>query len=206
MTQLYLIRHGESEANRRHAFLGHVDLPLTDRGREQAAATAEHLAGVGADVIYASDLARAFGTAEATAMRLGLPIKATEGLREIRAGLWENRAIDELMREYPESYAIWRNDIGSACPDGGESIAALRERARRAVTEIAIREEGKTVLLFSHAAFIRSFSSDVMGLSLSRMKELPWPPNASVTKVVYENGLFSLRAYGDAAFMPEHLR
>ncbi len=206
MTRLYLIRHGESEANRRHAFLGHGDLPLTDRGREQAAATASYLADLLPDVIYASDLSRAYGTAEATASRLGIPILATEELREINAGVWENRAIEDIIREYPETYAVWKQNFGLSCPDGGERVADLRARAVAAVTRIAEKEAGKCVFLFSHAAYIRSFISHVMGLSLADMREIGFPPNASVTEVTYENGTFSLINYGYDAFMPDDLK
>ena len=65
-TTIYLIRHGESEANERNAFLGHCDLNITEVGYKQACAVAEFLereAGC-PDVIYSSDLSRAFNTAK----------------------------------------------------------------------------------------------------------------------------------------------
>ena len=68
-TILYMVRHGESEANRRDAYLGFYDLPLTDVGRKQAEMAAEFVQTLGAEVIYASDLSRARNTAFATAKR-----------------------------------------------------------------------------------------------------------------------------------------
>ena len=62
-TRLYMIRHGQSEGNLKNLFLGHTDMDLTELGHLQAEMAAEYLATVPVDVIYASDLKRAFHTA-----------------------------------------------------------------------------------------------------------------------------------------------
>lgn len=200
-THLYLIRHGQSEGNLRRSFLGHTDLPLTPLGHEQAEATAVYLDAVAADVIYASDLKRAYQTAEHTARRKGMTPRATPSLREIYAGAWEGELFDTLVERYPESYGIWRNDIGHACPDGGESVAALQERIVAAVKELAARHEGKTLLLFTHATPIRALAAYAMGKSLSEMKEVPWAGNASVSHFTVTDGALSLVAYSTEDFL-----
>src|SRR5690606_21641226 len=63
MTLLLLARHGETDWNREGRWQGHANVPLNERGREQARELAQRLAGVAIDVIYASDLARAHETA-----------------------------------------------------------------------------------------------------------------------------------------------
>ena len=105
-TEIYLIRHGESQANEKNVFIGHGDLDLTEKGKKQAELTAEYLKACHFDVIYSSDLLRAYHTAEATAKKLGLPIVKDERLREIDAGEWDFKTFDDLEKEYQESYGV----------------------------------------------------------------------------------------------------
>ena len=200
-TTLYLVRHGQSLGNLRHAFLGHTDLELTELGHSQAKRTAAFLADKKPDVIYASDLLRAYQTAEATAELLKMPIQKEPMLREIYAGAWENRIFEELAVSFPESFGVWREDIGNAHPDGGESVLELQSRVVKAITRLAEENDGRTVFLFTHATPIRTFSAYVMGKGKDEIKELPWAPNASVTKCTYEGGKFTMIEYGRDDFM-----
>ena len=202
-TTIYLMRHGESEANKRDAFLGHLDLPLTETGRAQARLTRDYLLANAERpaVIYASDLSRAYETAKCTADALGMAVVRNAGLREIDAGLWEDQPFVSLIEKYPESYRIWREDIGRSCPDGGESVAALWERVMCTLTEIAEKHVGQTVYIFFHGTPIRAFAAHCFGKRCEELKDIPWPANASVTKAVYENGAFSMADYNRYDFM-----
>ena len=204
-TTLYLIRHGESEGNRRRAFLGHTDLPLTEKGHAQARKTAAFLSDKKPDFIYASDLLRAYQTAEVTASLLGLPIVKEPLLREIFAGVWENLLFDEIEATYPDTWRVWREDIGNACPTNGERTIDLQSRVVNAISCLAERHEGQTLFLFSHATPIRTFSAYVLGKTQDEIKELPWAPNASVTKVTFDcaEKTFSMIEYGRDDFMGE---
>ena len=202
-TTLYLIRHGESEGNLRAAFLGHTDLPLTEKGRAQARKTAAFLAEKKPDVIYASDLMRAYQTAEATAERFGMPIVKEQGLREIFAGEWEDLLFDDIGASYAEDWRVWCEDIGNACPTKGESTVELQKRVVDTITRIVKENEGKTLFFFSHATPIRVFSSYVMGKTTDEIKDLPWAPNASVTEVTFDGEAFSMVEYGRDDFMGE---
>jgi len=87
--KLYLIRHGESEANLRGIFASHLAYPLTPKGHEQAEQTALYLKNERIDRIYSSDLPRAYETAVHIAAYHGKEILPHPGLREIYAGDWE---------------------------------------------------------------------------------------------------------------------
>ena len=90
MTKLLIIRHGQSQANLDGIFVGHVDSPLSDLGKQQAEVTADFIvSNYHVDAVYASDLERAFYTGKTVADRLGLPITAVRGMREIFAGDWK---------------------------------------------------------------------------------------------------------------------
>ena len=101
-THFYLIRHGESEANKIDAFAGHSQFNLTEQGRAQAKKAAEYLSTLPIDVIYSSDLPRAYQTAQATAERLGIDIIKSERLREINAGKWQGLLFAAVKEKYKE--------------------------------------------------------------------------------------------------------
>lgn len=185
-----MIRHGFSVANNEHRFAGHSDFPLTELGKLQAERCAEALKDEKIDAIYASDLKRAFETATPIAKAHGLTVIPHEGLREIFAGEWEGKTFEELQSEYPEGFGVWRNDLGAAHPDGGESIAELFERIIATMGEIAKEQEGKTVCIATHATPIRSVCTAAMGGGAEDMSKLCWMPNASLNIFEYENGRF----------------
>ena len=97
---LYLVRHGESEGNARKLFFGQTDYPLTAKGREQAWQVAEKLRAVLFDRCCASDLVRAWETAEiCLAGRLITPEKCP-ALREQDMGQLENKTWEEALSMY----------------------------------------------------------------------------------------------------------
>ncbi len=195
-TNIYLIRHGESEGNKRRAFLGHTDLDLTETGHIQAQNTAEFLKDVCADVIYSSDLKRAYSTALHTAEMKNLDIIKSKNLREIYAGDWENGLFCDLEKNFNESYSVWLTNIGKAKCDGGESVAELQLRIVDEISRIAAENDGKTVLIFTHATPIRVFKAFCDGRALDEIKDIPWATNASVTHAKYNDGRFKILEYG----------
>ena len=202
MTRILFIRHGESEANEQGLFAGHLNVYLTDRGREQARLTAEFVAqNYSVDKVYASDLHRAFDTGKAVADRLGLPITACPTLREIHAGEWDGVRFDDLADLYPADFHVWYTDRPNARCTGGESVAEAADRICAALTEIARENDGKTVVVASHATPISSFLALIHPKGLSSMPEIGWVPNASVTELTYENGKFAPVRIG----MADHL-
>ena len=206
-TVIYLIRHGESEANHRDIFMGHGDIDLSETGRKQACVTAKYLYSQEPrpDAIYSSDLKRAYHTAEKTAELYGMPVIQDAGLREIDAGLWEYLTFPELRERFTESFALWSNNIGLAGCDGGETVAQLQRRIVAAVTRIAGKHKNGNVFLFFHATSIRVFAAHCLGKKPEEIKDVPWPANASVTKVDYDGEKFRMLEYSQDGFMGDLL-
>ncbi|MBQ9963888.1 MAG: histidine phosphatase family protein [Clostridia bacterium] len=198
MTTFLLIRHGESMANTEKRFAGHWDIPLSPLGQEQAETTAKHIAATYAvDAVYASDLQRAYRTGKAVADRMHVPIIADKALREICAGDWEQQSFDDLQIRFADSYAVWLTDIGNAQCDNGESVADLQSRFLAALRRIANENDGKTVVIATHATPIRALQCHCAQQPLSEMHNIPWATNASITTVTCENGAFKLIAPPD---------
>ncbi len=194
MTRLLLIRHGESEANQKDIFAGHLDAKLTEKGLEQARLTAEYVANTyKADKAYASDLQRAFVTGKTVADRLGLEIQPCKELREIEAGKWDGMVFDDIVKVYPEDFGKWTSDIGNACCTGGESVVSLAKRIMTALNKIADENPDKTVIVASHATPIRvAIASIKFNGDITLMNSVPWVTNASVSVIERENGNWSI--------------
>jgi len=118
------LRHGESRANREGWLSGHVDVELTERGREQARAAGRALADVPFVRAWSSDLQRARETGEIALAGRDVPLSTTPALRERFLGDWGHRDIAELRAAGGMDILIrW-----DGRPDGGESQADLAAR------------------------------------------------------------------------------
>ena len=145
---ILLIRHGETALNAAR-IVQFPDTPLSERGLDQAARLARHLASFPIRAILSSDYARARMTAEAIHDVTGLPIEIRRGLRERNFGDLRGRPHDELSPEFR---------FEGAAPPGGESIAAFDSRVETAwaeVTEFANGVEGDSAVV-THGLVCRS--------------------------------------------------
>lgn len=193
MVKIILERHGQSEANLIGVFGGHTDFDLTPTGYEQAKKSGEYiLENFKVDIIYSSDLKRAVSTAKFVADKLGKEIITNQNLREVFAGKWDGETFDIIEKNYSEDWKIWRNDVGNSRCTDGESVRELAERFLKALTEIAEKNEGKTVLVTTHATPIRATQCLLKKLPLDEMKNVPWGSNASLTVLEYNNGKWEL--------------
>lgn len=202
MTRFIIVRHGESEGNAKNEFHGQYNSDLTEKGHRQAACTAEALDKFRIDAIYASDIRRAFSTAKHTADRRHMTVIPDAGFREIMAGEWEQMRFEEIAAHYPETYRTWREDIAHCRCPGGESVEELSERVKAAFERVAAENDGKTVLVATHATPIRAMRCVWRGLPPDEMQNAKWVPNASITVVDYDNnGGYEVVLYGES----EHL-
>lgn len=146
------IRHGETDANRRGCYLGHLDAPLNAEGKRQA----QQLRGKApqATIVYSSDLSRCVQTAElATGHR---PIHTTEALRELNFGAWDGLRYEQLMETEPSKMSAWIDDPFTIAPPDGETLVALGSRID-AWVERNLRQHGPddVIWVFSHGGPIR---------------------------------------------------
>lgn len=204
-TKLLIIRHGQSIGNLERRFLGHTDLDLSELGYKQAEITKEYLKNEKIDVIYSSDLKRAYNTVKPIAESRNMEIKTSKNLREIYAGEWENGDYEYLSQNFADEYEKWKTDIGNACCNGGESVAELQQRVYEEVMKIATENIGKTVCIGTHATPIRTLFAKIEDVKKENMHEVPWATNASVTTVIYSDGKLKIVKYAEDEFMGENI-
>ena len=195
MTRLILIRHGESSANQNRIFAGNYDAELAENGFIQAKATAKYIKeNYKIDKIYSSNLKRAYATANEVASLLGLEITVCENMREISAGKWEGIKFEEIVKSYPDDFDVWLKNIGASRCTDGESVCELGQRVMTALTEIAKSNDGKTVVISTHATPIRVSQCIIEHGTLDKMTDVPWVSNASLTIYRYDNGEWNIEA------------
>lgn len=190
-TKIILIRHGQSIGNQTRTFLGHTDLDLSELGYLQAKCTASALKNEKIDLIFSSDLKRAYNTVKFLADDRGLKVIPDVRLREAYAGEWENQNVDELIDKWGSDFFVnqWKNRFGTFVLPGGESIKAAGERFYRAILDISVKNQGKTILIGSHAAVIRSFWSIINKVDWEDTARLiPFATNASYSIATYSDG------------------
>lgn len=193
---ILLVRHGETEANRRRLALGRADPPLTERGGSQAAALATRLAAAGVEAVYSSPLRRARETAAPIAAAVGTEVVVDDRLIELDYGDWDGRSFPDLP---PEELARWRHDMTFA-PPGGESLRTVTARVSDFCAEVL---EGPTVVAVSHVSPIKAAVTWALGAG----EELGWRmflDLASITRIAGRDGHASLVGFNDINHLRPH--
>lgn len=167
-THLILVRHGETDWNLEGRYQGQADVPLNERGREQAKLLAERLRDERIEAIYASDLSRAYKTAKIIAEAVGQEVKALESLREVDTGVWTGLTFEEVESRHPEHLKEWRADPLGVKRLEGESYLELFERTKAAIEEIVETHPDQTVLIIGHGGNMKCIVLDALGVGADR--------------------------------------
>jgi broad specificity phosphatase PhoE len=152
MSELWLIRHGQTDWNLEGRYQGQSDVPLNATGLAQAEAYAASLDGRPFAALFSSDLARAYQTACIIAAKIGLPVQTDVRLREINQGQWQGRTLTEIKAIYNEGAQAKHSQINPAetRAPGGESVLEVSQRLAAAADDIARAYPGGRVLVVSH--------------------------------------------------------
>jgi broad specificity phosphatase PhoE len=160
---MILVRHGQSTWNREHRIQGQLDPPLSDEGRRQAELLGRRLAARPLAGFYASDLKRAFQTAEAIGAHVDLMPEPTPGLREIYLGDWEGLRTEEIAERFPDAWARWTQEPDWDLVPGGEGAARFEARVVATLDEIFDRHPHGEVLVVTHGGVIQVALHRVIG-------------------------------------------
>jgi broad specificity phosphatase PhoE len=170
-TQLWLVRHGETEWSASGKHTSRTDVSLTDKGREQATALGRHLAGTEFCAVFESAMARARETCRLAGF--GERAVVDRDLCEWDYGVYEGRTTREIQQEIP-GWSVWTNEI-----KGGESLEQVGARADRMIARALAAAESPhptsstgtpvdanpcNVVLFGHAHILRILAARWVGL------------------------------------------
>jgi probable phosphoglycerate mutase len=173
MTELILIRHGETTWNRERRMQGQLDTALSDLGFAQAEATGARMANHAFTTLYSSDLKRAHDTASAISRASGKPIISDPALRERAFGIFEGLTADEISRQYPvENERFVARDPDFVVP-GGESARGFYQRALGCMERIAERHRGECVVVVTHGLVLDTMYRAARNMPIEPRREAP---------------------------------
>lgn len=201
-TRILAIRHGETAWNVDTRLQGHLDIPLNEVGLRQAQQLAHSLAqGDAIDAVYASDLSRAFSTAQAIAQRVGQSVHPHMGLRERHFGVFQGRTFAQIEAELPEQAWHWRKRTPDwTPPQGGESLIALRTRIVATVDELAARHPGQHIVIVAHGGVLDILYRAATRLDLQAPRT--WSlTNTAVNRLLWTPQGLSLVGWGDTSHL-----
>ena len=206
MTELLLIRHGETDFNREGRFQGQVDVPLNAFGMLQAERLAARLAGEPRiDALHCSDLLRTRQTAEPSARALGLPALPDARLREQHFGILEGLTFVQVRELHAEPFERWaRFDARYALP-GGESTHDFHARTVEAIRDIAARHAGRRIAVVTHGGVLDMVWRAVHGLPLDGPRAC-LIPNAGLNRLVVDAERLEIVGWGEDAHLDDLLR
>ena len=201
VTQIYLVRHGQTQWNKEQIFRGTRDVPLNASGREEARLAAEGLKDKPIEAVYTSPLTRARETAEAIARVHGLAVRPVEGLKDICFGEWEGEALQEVQKRYTDLYRRWIEEPHTVTFPGGESLVDVKARSVEAVKEIVVDHPEDAIAMVSHRVVNRVLICGVVGIDLARFWQIGQDTTA-INLLTWKKGNFILTYLNDTC----HLR
>lgn len=204
MTEILLIRHGETAWNAVKRLQGHLDIPLNAEGERQAAALGQALLNEPLDAVFASDLARARQTAHAIATPRGMEVQIEAGLRERCYGAFEGMMYAEISGRYPEAYRAWQaREMDARFPEGVHVAETLREFSARAVetiTRIVSARSYRRVALVTHGGVLECAYRAAHGMGFDRPRDFDIL-NASLNRLAWDGSGLKVLQWGDVAHL-----
>lgn len=199
-TRIIAIRHGETAWNVDTRIQGHLDVALNDVGLWQAGRVAQALADESLAAIYASDLLRAWQTAQAIAAVASCPLSAHVGLREREFGEFEGRTYAEIEATWPDMSLQWRKREPQWAPPGGESLATMRERVLHTVNALAAQHLGDQIVLVAHGGVMDILYRLATGQALQAPRA--WQlGNAAINRLLWTPECLTLVGWADTGHL-----
>ncbi len=178
-SDLYLIRHAQSEWNAAGRWQGQADPELSPEGRAQAQALAGHFPRVGVTHVVSSDLIRARETAAPFAARFGVELEIDPTLREMDVGSWSGRTRAEITAAEPG--AMDRYYAGEVGWTGGESFDDHEARSAIAAERLATVDTDGVVVAVTHGGTLRAIMRVLLEIPHAERWRISGPGHTALT-------------------------
>lgn len=170
MARIFLVRHGVTDHNNAHKFLGHTDVDLSAEGFRQVEKLRDRLAKEKLDAIYSSDLKRAMSSAGVISAGHEAEIISCPELREINYGACESLTFEEIKKQYPELSELINKLSPELAFPAGESWQGFIERTLKFRDRLGKHAPEQKILIVSHGGAIRTLLCDLLGVDQSHWR------------------------------------
>jgi broad specificity phosphatase PhoE len=185
LTDIFLVRHGETVWHAKNRYAGVSDVDLTARGHEQAGRLAEWAGAADLSGVWASNLRRARETARGCVEATGHRLRVDDRLRELDFGRAEGMTRTDMAREFPDALRAFQVDPVQHHLPGGEDPRSAARRFVSCLRDIATEDENGRILVVAHSTVIRLGLCDLIGVPLGRYRAvLPQLRNCALTQVL----------------------
>jgi alpha-ribazole phosphatase len=167
---MVLVRHAASKGS--GSFLGQNDPPLNASGRRQLKYLVAKLSRFRFQVAFASDLMRSQVTALAALEPLDVELETRPGLREMHFGRWQGLSWEQITKRYPRLATLWLKRFPSQPVPGAERFVHFKKRVKTELHRIVAANQGRCVLVVTHAGVIRIALADALGITDRNMSRL----------------------------------
>lgn len=199
-TRICLVRHGETEWNAERRLQGQIDIELNATGRRQAVAAGRWLRGAGVTALYASDLKRAWATAQAIGEALALVPVAAPEMRERCYGIFQGLTYAEAREKYPEAYAAFEARQTDCNFETGETLSEMYRRVTTCLQRIAAAHPGENVVVVLHGGVLDIVNRFVRGSRLETPRDF-LIPNAGLNWIALQNGAWHIESWAETAHL-----
>jgi broad specificity phosphatase PhoE len=199
VTQVLVVRHGETDWNRQGRWQGQGGPGLNGTGRDQAARVAARLARLRIDALYTSDLERAEQTAAIIGRAIGHEPRRERGLREVDNGDWRGLTRAQVRERDPESYRRWLR--GESAWHGGETYDQMHARVVATLERLLATHSRGRIVLVSHGGAVRAIVAHAVGLPGHDRVHIDGAQNCSLTTVTTVRRTLRLVAFNDTGHL-----
>jgi alpha-ribazole phosphatase len=199
MTELILVRHGQTAWNAAEVFRGRSDVDLDETGLKQAELLADYLRERKIEAVYSSPLKRALKTARAIAAKHNLKVITTEGLNDLKFGEWEGLSVAEVQEKYATLYKEWVEKPHLIEIPGGEGLDDVRQRVLAFVNDLVTRHKG-TVVLVSHRVVHKVLTLALLGVDNSHFWNIKLD-TAAMSTFIYEDKHWVLTEHNNTCYL-----
>lgn len=184
--RIYLVRHGQTDDNIKNLMQGWKDTPLNETGKAQEYQLIPFFEVQKIDVIYSSDLSRAFETANIIAKSLNKHVFLDKKLREMYLGSWEGHSWQEIEAEFSYFLGKPENEKNALNIHSGESYIEFQLRSFEVFTRIVKNHLNKNLMMVTHGDVIREIIARIMKINQTQKDAIPIR-NCSVSMIEYDN-------------------
>jgi probable phosphoglycerate mutase len=202
MTQILLVRHGETDWNKAQRLQGHIDIGLNDQGIVQAKLLGSALAQEKIDIAYSSDLSRALDTANTITAHHDVPTFIDANLRERCYGEIQGMTYQEIEQQLPDNHRAWHSRNPDFQPLGGETLRQFYERVTTSIERIAKNHLGQVILIVAHGGVLDCMYRHATQMDITEKRKVELL-NTSLNRLKYHENRFEIESWGDVSHLQD---